>query len=88
MAPRFPSWIVARELGGRNITSNAVAPGFIETEMTHVLPEKVKEGYLSQIPLKRAGKPEDIAQAVRFLVSPAAAYITGTVLNVSGGLLI
>ena len=78
----------ARELGGRNITANAVAPGFIETEMTHVLPEKVKEGYLSQIPLKRAGKPEDIAQAVRFLVSPAAAYITGTVLNVSGGLLI
>lgn len=79
---------MARELGGRNITVNAVAPGFIMTEMTEKLPEKVKEAYLAQIPLKRAGTPLDVAEAVKFLVSPAAAYITGTVLNVSGGLVI
>lgn len=79
---------MARELGGRNITVNAVAPGFVLTEMTESLPEKVKEGYLSQIPLKRAGKPEDIADAVFFLISPSASYITGTVINVSGGLVI
>jgi len=77
---------MARELGGRNVTVNAIAPGFILTEMTDQLPDKVKEGYLSQIPLKRAGTPQDIAEAVAFLVSPAAAYITGTVINVSGGL--
>ncbi len=77
---------MARELGGRNITVNAVAPGFILTEMTEKLPDSVKEGYLTQIPLKRAGTPADVAAAVRFLASPAAAYITGTVLNVSGGL--
>jgi len=80
--------VMARELGSRNITVNAVAPGFIQTEMTDKLPDQVKEGYLSQIPLKRAGTPEDIADAVLFLVSPAAHYITGTVLNVSGGLVI
>lgn len=79
---------MARELGGRNITVNAVAPGFILTEMTEQLPDKVKEGYLSQIPLKRAGTPEDVAEAVYFLLSPAASYITGTVINVSGGLVI
>ena len=79
---------MARELGGRNITVNAVAPGFILTEMTDRLPDKVKEGYLSQIPLKRAGTPEDVAEAVHFLLSPAASYITGTVINVSGGLVI
>lgn len=77
---------MARELGGRNVTVNAIAPGFILTEMTDQLSDKVKEGYLSQIPLKRAGTPQDIADAVGFLVSPAAAYITGTVVNVSGGL--
>jgi len=79
---------MARELGGRNITVNAVAPGFILTEMTEKLPANVKEAYIAQIALKRAGTPEDVAAAVHFLISPAAQYITGTVLNVSGGLLI
>jgi 3-oxoacyl-[acyl-carrier protein] reductase len=79
---------MARELGGRNITVNAVAPGFILTEMTEKLPEAVKEAYAAQIALKRAGTPEEVAEAVHFLASPAAQYITGTVLNVSGGLLI
>ena len=79
---------MARELGGRNITINAVAPGFILTEMTEKLPANVKEAYIAQIALKRAGTPEDVAAAVHFLISPAAQYITGTVLNVSGGLLI
>jgi len=78
----------ARELGGRNITTNAIAPGYIITEMTEKLPEKVKEAYISQIPLKRGGTPEDIAEVVKFLISPSASYITGTVINVSGGLLI
>jgi 3-oxoacyl-[acyl-carrier protein] reductase len=79
---------MARELGGRNITVNAVAPGFILTEMTEKLPENVKEAYIAQIALKRAGTPEEVADAVHFLVSPAAQYITGTIVNVSGGLLI
>jgi 3-oxoacyl-[acyl-carrier protein] reductase len=79
---------MARELGGRNITVNAVAPGFILTEMTEKLPEAVKEAYAAQIALKRAGTPEEVAEAVHFLASPAAQYITGSVLNVSGGLLI
>ena len=79
---------MARELGARNITVNAVAPGFILTEMTEKLPDSVKEAYAAQIALKRAGSPEDVAEAVHFLVSPAAQYITGIVLNVSGGLLI
>jgi 3-oxoacyl-[acyl-carrier protein] reductase len=79
---------MARELGGRNITVNAVAPGFILTEMTEKLPANVKEAYIAQIALKRAGTPEDVAAAVHFLVSPAANYITGTIINVSGGLLI
>lgn len=78
----------ARELGKRNICINAVAPGFILTEMTEQLPDKVKEEYIANIPLKRAGTPEDVAAVVRFLISPAASYITGTVINVSGGLLI
>ncbi|MCK4835739.1 MAG: 3-oxoacyl-[acyl-carrier-protein] reductase [Candidatus Aminicenantes bacterium] len=77
---------MARELGGRNITVNAVAPGFIMTEMTEKLSDKVKEAYLSQIPLKRAGTPDDVAEAVYFLLSSSASYITGTVINVSGGL--
>jgi 3-oxoacyl-[acyl-carrier protein] reductase len=79
---------MARELGGRNITVNAVAPGFILTEMTEKLPDAVKEAYVAQIALKRAGTPDEVAEAVHFLASPAAQYITGTVLNVSGGLLI
>jgi 3-oxoacyl-[acyl-carrier protein] reductase len=79
---------MARELGGRNITVNAVAPGFILTEMTEKLPDNVKQAYISQIALKRAGTPEDVAEAIKFLISPAAQYITGIVLNVSGGLLI
>jgi 3-oxoacyl-[acyl-carrier protein] reductase len=79
---------MARELGGRNITVNAVAPGFILTEMTEKLPDNVKQAYIAQIALKRAGTPEDVAEAIQFLISPAAQYITGTVLNVSGGLLI
>jgi 3-oxoacyl-[acyl-carrier protein] reductase len=79
---------MARELGGRNITVNAVAPGFILTEMTDKLPANVKEAYIAQIALKRAGTPEDVAGAVNFLISPAAQYITGTIINVSGGLLI
>lgn len=78
---------LARELGPRNITVNAVAPGFILTEMTDQLADDVKKKYIDQIALNRAGTPEDVAEAVTFLVSPAAAYITGTVLNVSGGLL-
>lgn len=78
----------ARELGKRNITVNAIAPGFILTEMTAKLPDKVKEDYVSNIPLKRAGTPNDIAEVVNFLISPSASYITGTVINVSGGLLI
>lgn len=79
---------MARELGRRNITVNAVAPGFIMTEMTETLSDKVKEDYMQQIPLKRAGTPDDIAEAVCFLISPAGSYITGTTINVSGGLLI
>lgn len=78
----------ARELGKRNICVNAIAPGFILTEMTEKLSEKVKQDYIANIPLDRAGTPEDIAGVVSFLISPAASYITGTVINVSGGLLI
>lgn len=77
----------ARELAKRNICINAIAPGFILTEMTEKLSDKAKEEYYSGIPLNRAGTTEDIAGAVKFLISPAASYITGTVLNVSGGLL-
>jgi 3-oxoacyl-[acyl-carrier protein] reductase len=77
---------MARELGSRNITVNAIAPGFILTEMTNALPEKVKEEYLKQIPLNRAGTPEDVAKVVEFLISPAADYLTGIVLSVSGGM--
>lgn len=78
---------LARELGPRNITVNAVAPGYVETEMTDVLPDKVKEGILSQVPLGRMGQPKDIARAVSFLAHPQSDYITGQVLNVDGGML-
>lgn len=76
----------ARELAGRGVTVNAVTPGAIETDMTKVLPEKVREGMLAAIPLGRLGTPEDIAGAVCFLASDAAAYITGHVLSVNGGM--
>ena len=76
----------AKELGPRNITVNAVAPGFIETDMTAVLPEKVKEASVSQIPLGKFGSPEQVASAVAFLASSDAAYITGQVLHVDGGM--
>lgn len=78
---------VALELGSRNIRSNAIAPGFIETEMTEVLDPKVVEGWRAGIPLKRGGSPEDIANATVFLASDMSAYITGQVLNVCGGML-
>ena len=77
---------VAREFAARGITVNAVAPGFIATQMTAVLSEKVKEGFLSQIPLGRAGTAEEVASAVTFLASDQAAYLTGQVLHVSGGM--
>jgi 3-oxoacyl-[acyl-carrier protein] reductase len=77
---------VARELASRNVTVNAVAPGFIETEMTAQLPEKAKEAFLAQIPLGRAGQPEDVAQVVKFLISEEASYITGQVIHLNGGM--
>ncbi|UCV24886.1 3-oxoacyl-ACP reductase FabG [Ferribacterium limneticum] len=77
---------LARELGSRNITVNCVAPGFIATDMTHALTEEQKQAMLASIPLGRAGTPEDIAGAVGFLVSPAAAYVTGTTVHVNGGM--
>jgi len=76
----------ARELAGRGITVNAVAPGFIETEMTSELPEKIVDAMLAQIPLKSLGQSEDIAAAVAFLAGPGAGYITGQVLGVNGGM--
>jgi len=78
---------MAREVASRNITSNAVAPGFIETSMTAVLSEELKQSALKQIPLGRVGTPEDVAGAVCFLASEEASYITGHVLNVNGGML-
>ncbi|BEH10416.1 MULTISPECIES: 3-oxoacyl-[acyl-carrier-protein] reductase [Geobacter] len=77
---------VARELAKRGITVNAVTPGFIETDMTAVLSEKVRESLMQQIPLERFGAPEDIANAVHFLVSGMGSYITGHVLSVNGGM--
>jgi 3-oxoacyl-[acyl-carrier protein] reductase len=78
---------VARELGSRNITCNAVAPGFIETPMTDVLGEEFKQKAAKQIPLGRVGSPADVASAVAFLASDEASYITGHVLSVNGGML-
>ena len=77
---------IAQEMGSRGVTCNAVAPGFIDTDMTSVLSPEVKEKILATIPLKRLGAPEDVAAAVRFLCSDEAAYITGHVLDVNGGM--
>jgi len=77
---------VAKELGSRGITVNAVAPGFIETDMTAVLSDKAKEAMLSMIPLQRAGTPQDVADAITFLASDSAGYITGQVIHVTGGM--
>lgn len=77
---------LAKELGSRNIRVNAIAPGYVETSMTQVLPETAKENLKSSIPLGRPGTPEDIAEAALFLCSSRAAYITGVVLNVDGGM--
>ena len=78
---------LAREVGSRNITVNVVAPGFIDTDMTRVLPEEQRTAMLEQVPLGRLGETQDIADAVLFLASDAAAYITGETLHVNGGML-
>ena len=78
---------MALELGSRNIRTNVIAPGFIETEMTAKLDEKTVEGWREAIPLKRGGTPEDIANTCVFLGSDLSAYITGQVINVDGGML-
>ena len=77
---------IAREYSNRNVTANAVAPGFIDTAMTKALSEQVRTDLAKQIPLGRLGSSEDVANAVRFLASPAAAYITGQVIHVNGGM--
>jgi 3-oxoacyl-[acyl-carrier protein] reductase len=77
---------IAQEMGSRNITVNAVAPGYVETDMTQGLSEELKQKVIANIPLKRIGRPDDVAAAVRFLASEEAGYITGHVLSVNGGL--
>jgi 3-oxoacyl-[acyl-carrier protein] reductase len=77
---------IAREVGKKNVTSNCIAPGFIMTDMTQVLPEPVKEAAMAVIPMKRFGKPEEVARAVGFLTADEAGYITGQVLCVDGGM--
>jgi len=77
---------IAQEMGSRNITVNAVAPGYVETDMTQKLSQELKDKMLANIPLKRIGRPEDVAAAVRFLASEEAGYITGHVLDVNGGI--
>jgi 3-oxoacyl-[acyl-carrier protein] reductase len=79
---------IAKEYGGKNITANVIAPGFVETDMTKRLPESVIEDYKKAIPLRRFATPEDIANVVEFLISSSSDYITGEVINVSGGLYI
>jgi 3-oxoacyl-[acyl-carrier protein] reductase len=76
---------ITRELGGRGITANVVSPGFIDTEMTQALPEKVRDSYLAAIPAGRFAEPEEVASVVRFVASPEAAYISGAVIPVDGG---
>lgn len=77
---------LAREIGGKNVTVNTVAPGFIDTDMTRALPEEQRDALTQQIPLKRLGEPEDIAKTVTFLASQGGAYITGQTINVNGGM--
>jgi 3-oxoacyl-[acyl-carrier protein] reductase len=77
---------LARELGSRSITVNAIAPGYIKTPMTDALDDSQREALIANLAIRRLGEPEDIADAVAFLVGPGASYITGVVLNVSGGL--
>ena len=77
---------IAQELGSRNIRSNAVAPGFIETEMTAALDAKTKEGWVKDIPLNRTGTIEDVANLVAFLASDNSSYITGQVISICGGM--
>lgn len=77
---------IAQEIGSRNIRSNAIAPGFIETEMTAQLDETIMKGWIEDIPMKRAGKPEDVANAALFLASDLSSYVNGQVINVCGGM--
>lgn len=77
---------IAQELGSRNIRCNAIAPGFIETEMTHKLSDEVREEWVKTIPLRRSGKPDDVADVATFLASDLSAYVTGQVINVCGGM--
>ena len=78
---------LAKELASRNILVNAIAPGFIETDMTNVLKDEVKENIKNTIPLKREGKAEEVANVVKFLASEGSSYITGQVIHVDGGML-
>ena len=77
---------IAQELGSRNIRCNAIAPGFIETEMTSKLPDDVRAQWIKDIPLRRAGKPEDVANLALFLASDLSDYVSGQVINVCGGM--
>ncbi len=77
---------LAREVAGRGVTANAIAPGFISTAMTDVLPDEVKEQYLGQIPLRRMGEPEEVADLIGFLASDAAGYVTGQIIALDGGM--
>ena len=77
---------IAQELGSRGIRCNAIAPGFIETEMTHKLPDDVREAWIKSIPLKRSGKPEDVADVATFLASELSSYVSGQVISVCGGM--